>query len=149
MRLFRTRIMTLLTAWSLLIATSAAASNFTMRFGPPNLGTGGSNPIGIPPSILDVELTYVSQAGFETNLSVSPGLLFGYRNITKSGLYTSLGGGLVLSANGTGLGGYAAFGVDMFCGFMCFNAEFKQAVAVGPGYLLSPYALRIGGSVWF
>lgn len=130
-------------------APAATASNFTLRIGPPNLGTGGSNPVGLPPSGLDYELGYTFQSGLEMNLAISPGLLVGYRNTLGPGVYTSFGGGILISANGVGPGVYAAFGADVWCGWVCFNIEYKQTAGITSGSMISPYALRIGVSTWF
>lgn len=108
--------------------------------------------MGIPPSILDTELSYVSDKGFESSFAASPGLLFGQRSSSKKGPYVGAGGGLVINANGSGPGIYVSFGADIGCssgGGVCFHSEFKQAVGIGGGTLISPYALRIGASFWF
>ena len=123
------------------------ASSITLRLGPPGVGNGGPNPLGIPPSIVDMELTYLTKSGFETSLAAIPGLLFGFRTNAGPGLYASLGGGVLISANGVGPGMYAGFGSDFWCGWVCFNAEYKQAIGITTKHIIAPYALRVGISV--
>ncbi len=127
--------------------SSALGSAFTLRFGPPSAGNGGPNPLSIPPSGADVEASYVAKSGFETSLSVSPGILFGYRTNAGPGPYVSLGGGFVIDANGVGPGIYAGFGGDFWCGWVCFSAEVKQALGISEKHIVSPYALRVGASI--
>ncbi len=115
----------------------------TLRFGPPAVGTGGTNPVGIPPGILDAEIGYVTKSKWETNLSAAPGLFLGKR-IDFSGPYVSLGGGLVMSANGVGPGPYAAFGYDVGSGALRMNIEYKQAMGITEDGPINPYAVRIG-----
>jgi len=127
----------------LISGSTCFAGQLTLRLGPPSLGNGGTNPVGIPPGIQDVDVTYLTQNNFEMNFSVVPGLLFGKRSTHESGLYMSLGGGLVISANGVGLGPYAGFGWEVGKTFK-FNAEFKQSAGVTSAGLVTPYALRLG-----
>ena len=131
----------------LLFAGKGVAGDLTVHLGPPSIGNGGNNPLSIPPvNPIDYEFTYITDGGFETNLGISPGLLFGKRSEFSSGLYGAIGAGLVLDFNGTGPGVYTSVGGN-FGGDNSrfkFNVEFKQALAVAGGRLISPYAFRLG-----
>lgn len=129
--------------------TPVWAGSVTLRIGPAAVGGGGPNPVGIPPGPTDVELGYVSKSMYETNIAASPGLLFGKRWLGAQGFYLSGGGGIIVSRNGVGLGGYSAFGGDFGQGTLRFNAEFKQAIGFSSRVLISPYALRVGFSYFF
>ncbi|MCX6117965.1 MAG: hypothetical protein NT027_10515 [Proteobacteria bacterium] len=126
-----------------LIESKALSAPISLRFGPPGVGTGGTNPVGIPPSLADIEIGYVSANKWETNISAIPGLFIGKR-IDFKGPYMSLGGGLAISANGVGPGPYSAFGYDFGSGSFRFNAEYKQAIGLTSKGTINPYALRIG-----
>jgi hypothetical protein len=130
---------------TLLITQSltAIAGPLTLRMGPPGVGTGGTNPVGIPPSAQDLDISYVTKSGWETSLSVVPGLFLGKR-LDFKGPYMSLGGGVALSANGVGPGPYSAFGYDIGSGSFRFNIEYKQALGVTTSGIVAPYALRVG-----
>lgn len=131
------------TAWS---------SGVTLNLGPPALGRGGPNPVSIPPTPVDVGFIHVGGAkgNREISVSLSPGIfLWGYRINSGPGPYASFGGGLITSANGGALGVYSAFGWDMFCSAICFNAEYRQAIGLTSSPPLNPYALRIGASYWY
>jgi hypothetical protein len=122
------------------------AGTLTVHVGPASVGSGGSNPISIPPTNpLDYEFIWLTDNDFESNYAVSPGFLFGNRTRMES-LYVSLGGGLVIDANGTGPGIYSSLGYNT-TGNAGFNAEFKQALGFdfGTETVLAPYAVRIGG----
>lgn len=127
-----------------LLDGQAFAGALTLRLGPPSLGNGGTNPVGIPPSVVDVDVTWLTESHFEMNFSVVPGLLFGHRMTHDSGLYLSLGGGLIISANGVGLGPYSGFGWEVGNERVRLNAEVKQTLGVSADGLISPYALRLG-----
>lgn len=133
--------------WALAAAaTPAQASLLTVHIGPPAIGTGGSNPLSIPPTNpIEYEVSYVSASKFESNISLSPGLLFGYRAGDDRGLYFGMGGGLVISSNGTGPGVYSSVGYHIGESIK-FNIEFKQALgyALSSAHLVSPYAIRAG-----
>jgi hypothetical protein len=122
---------------------TANAGALSLRFGPPGVGTGGTNPVGLPPGPTDMELGYVTQSKWETSLSAVPGLFLGKR-IDFSGPYVSLGGGIAISANGVGPGPYSAFGYDLGSGAFRFNIEYKHAIGITQSGYVSPYALRIG-----
>jgi hypothetical protein len=121
------------------------ASTLYFRVGPPSVGNGGSNPMSIPPiNPVEWEFSYLSPSDFESNISLTPGLLFGQRGSLTSGMYVSLGGGLIIDANGAGIGPYASIGWES-SGTVKFNAEFKQAAGLASRVgLICPYALRIG-----
>lgn len=135
-----------------LLALAAAASTIVLHVGPPSLGTGGSNPISIPPTNpYEYELEYVSQGDWETNVSVVPGIFFGKRSRTQGGgSYVSFGGGYAIDANGNGPGVYSALGYDYGKG-IAWNFEIKQAIAYdfSKSTVVSPYALRIGAAFNF
>ena len=131
---------------ALLFATDAHALEIDVHIGPPGLGTGGSNPVSIPPvSPVDYEFEFVTQNDWETAISICPGLLFGHRTRSPTGLYVGTGGGLVIDANGSGPGIYGSLGYSAGKGLR-FNAELKQAagLAAGKSRIISPYALRLG-----
>ena len=128
-------------------ASPALAGSLTLRLGPPGAGNGGPNPLSIPPSLADVDITWVTARKMEFSLSVIPGLLIGQRWTTSEGLYVSGGGGLIISANGTGLGIYSAFGWEWKAGDVLINAELKQALGIAGAGLITPYALRVGAGL--
>ena len=104
---------------------NAHAGGYALRFGPPSVGRGGSNPLGIPPQVVDTQLAYVSKSKFEGSLSVT-GVFAGFRRDSSWGGYVSLGGGLALDANGTGLGVYSSFGIDFACSdLICASFEYS------------------------
>lgn len=123
----------------------AFAGELTVHIGPPSLGNGGSNPVSIPPvNPIEYEFIWLTDNDFESNIAVSPGLLFGNRS-ELGNLYFSLGGGLVINANGSGPGVYSSFGYSGD-GTLAFNAEFKQALGFdfSSETILAPYAIRLG-----
>jgi hypothetical protein len=114
--------------------------------GPPAIGSGGPNPLSIPPlNFREYEVTYVTASKFESNIAITPGLLFGTRFGEARGVYYGLGGGLVLSGNGGGPGVYSSIGLNVGETYK-FNIEYKQALGLvfGSGRLVSPYAVRLG-----
>ena len=130
------------------MSLKAAAQALTVHVGPPSIGSGGTNPVSIPPlNPIEYEVTYVTKGKFESNISLTPGLLFGYRAGETKGLYFGLGGGLVISGNGSGPGVYSSVGVNLGETYR-FNIELKQALgyALGSAKLVSPYAVRAGMS---
>lgn len=129
-----------------LITEPLQASGFAVRVGPPGIGRGGTNPITLGPT--DWQFEYISDSLLETHLSVT-GIFVGRRHPFSNGAYVSVGGGLPISANGTGLGVYSSFGVDLICGLVCFSAEYQQAVGISGSTIISPYAVRLGISSWF
>lgn len=134
----------------LLYSMPCMAGGIAIRFGPPAVGTGGSNPVAIPPASSDLGISYVTDKGTEFNLAAT-GLSVAARDKAKWGGYTSLGAGLAFSATGGGLGPYAAFGLEIACGGFigCFSAEYSQALGFGFGPVTSPSAVRFGVMKWF
>lgn len=133
-------------AFALGFTTAAAAGTLTIHAGPPSIGSGGTNPLSIPPfNPLEYEVTYVSKSNFESNISLTPGLLFGYRAGEAKGPYFGLGGGLVISVNGSGPGVYSSVGLNLGETYK-FNIEFKQALglSLSSSEIVSPYAVRAG-----
>lgn len=117
--------------------------------GPTGSGNGGSNPVSIPPiNPIEWKYNYLSDSGFETNVSISPGILFGGR-MGKGSTYVSVGGGFLFDANGYGPGAYASFGYvtgGNKSGWH-FNFEYMQTIgydADGDGGIISPSAARVG-----
>lgn len=127
---------------SLLFATESFAGTLTLRLGPGSVGNGGANPLGIPPGAADIELNWLSASNWETSLSVIPGLLLGKRQ-DFGNFYCSLGGGIVIDANGSGLGPYSAFGWESDTAVK-ISFEYKQAIGLTGNGIISPYALRMG-----
>ncbi len=137
-----TLILFLATATLLLRPQTAFAGLWMLRLGPPSVGTGGSNPLGIPPGAADMELSHVSASNWETSLSVVPGMLLGKRQ-DFGNFYVTMGGGLIINANGVGLGPYSAFGWESDGSFR-YGIEYKQALGLTKVGLISPYAIRAG-----
>lgn len=125
----------------------AEAGLLTFRFGPPSLGTGGSNPLGIPPGPQDIEVAWLSNSNWETSFSIVPGILIGKRQDIGN-FYVSGGGGIIINANGSGLGPYTAFGWES-AGTYRFSFEYKQALGFTSAGMISPYALRAGIGIAF
>ena len=126
------------------------AGGFAIRFGPPAIGSGGPNPVSIPPAVSDMGLSYITDKNLEFNFAAT-GLAVAVRDKSSWGGYTSLGGGAAWSVNGGGIGPYAAFGVELGCGgFLgCFSAELSQATGIGSSHMATPTALRLGIVKWF
>lgn len=127
----------------ILCASVAEAGPLTLRIGPAASGAGGTNPVGIPPGIQDLDFSYVSSGKWESSASIFPGLFLGKR-LEFGGPYVSLGGGLAISQNGVGPGPYSAFGWDIGSGTFRFNMEYKQAMGFTSSGVTGPYAVRIG-----
>lgn len=122
---------------------TALAGTFTLRLGPPSVGQGGANPLGIPPGSTDMEFAWITESQWETSFSVSPGFLIGKRH-KWDGLYVGIGGGLIISSNGVGLGPYTSFGWESSGSFLKYGIEYKQALGMASSGLVSPYAVRAG-----
>ncbi len=132
----------------ILLSNTLLAGELTLRLGPGSLGNGGTNPLGIPPSLVDADVTWLTSSNWETSVSIIPGIFVGKRSESAAGFYLGAGGGIVISANGGGLGPYAALGYSRGETFK-FNAELKQAIGVTSHGLVTPYAMRVGVSYDF
>ncbi|MDD9950681.1 MAG: hypothetical protein OXT67_03855 [Zetaproteobacteria bacterium] len=123
----------------------ACGGDLMLKLGPPGVGNGGPNPLSIPPaSLLDYEVSYLSSSDVEYSLSVVPGILVGVRHSNDSGVFAGVGGGLVISGLGSGLGGYYSVGYRSSTRPYAFEIDLKQAFGLGSGQLLTVYALRMG-----
>lgn len=125
---------------------AAAAATLSALLGPPSLGQGGSNPLSIPPgNPLDWQASYRSDEGREWMLSLVPGVYYGQR-WTKDRLTLGLGGGLLVGANGLGLGFYQSLGfaTPAFWKRYHFEAEYRQLIGYTNIGLEFPYTLRMG-----
>lgn len=131
----------LFTGFLLQASTAASAGEIIFKFGPPSLGQGGANPLGIPPGSTDIELTWRTESNWETSLSVSPGLTIGKRHDIDN-FYVGLGGGLIVDSNGVGPGAYSSFGWESSGSFFRYGIEYKQALGLASAGLISPSALR-------
>jgi hypothetical protein len=129
-------------------AGSSLASEIAIRLGPPAIGVGGTNPVSIPPSLLDAQFIYVTQRNLEFNVSVT-GFYVGRREKINGGASVALGAGFVLDANGSGPGIYSAFTYDFWCGWVCASTEYLQGVGLTNSGVVSPYSWRLGVSRWF
>lgn len=131
-------------------AAPARAGELTVHVGPPQVGSGGSNPVSIPPvNPLEYEVEYATNGGWEGSASVAPGLLIGRRSTEPgNGVYVSLGGGAILDANGAGPGAYASLGYDAGK-TVKYNVELKQAAGYDfqTRHYLTPYAIRMGVAI--
>ncbi len=124
----------------------AAAGSFELVLGPEQIGSGGSAPIFIPPvDPFQWAATWVTDGGFETMLSLCPGLVVGQR-FKSGGLFVSLGGGLIIDANGSGGGVYSTLGYESGGGSKGwhFIAEYTQGLGYKHGGYLAPSATRFG-----
>ena len=145
--MLRWRLKALIILWTTMPSSLASALGLALRFGPPAVGRGGPNPVGLPPSFVDTQIAVISKTGLEGNFSVT-GLFVGQRYENDWGGYVSVGGGIPISANGGGLGVYSAFGVDVNCGKFCFSAEYIRGLGLIGSGITQPYAIRIGALLW-
>jgi hypothetical protein len=127
---------------------AAFAKKWDFLIGPPSVGQGGSNPLSIPPfSPVDWQVTYINEDDREWSFSIVPGILYGQR-WTHENLYMSLGGGLIVSTGGLGVGGYHALGMEtepFWKNFRCVF-EYRQAAGIAADGPQFPYTVRIGVS---
>ena len=123
----------------------AHAARYGVFVGPPALGIGDPNPVTFV-SPVEYELHFVADNGLEFRAAII-GLSGGYRLSSEWGGYVSLGAGLVLDANGLGIGPSAAVGYDFFCVTVCATAEYFQATGISLSGMVAPYALRLGVSL--
>jgi hypothetical protein len=89
-----------------------------------------------------MEISYLSSSNWETSISIVPGILYGKRQDFNN-FYLTLGGGLIIDANGVGIGPYSAFGWESE-GTFRYGIEYKQALGITGSGLISPYAIRFG-----
>jgi|GEM_PF-2476050 len=127
-------------------ASEAQAARFGLFVGPAGFGSGDANPITFA-SPAEYEFQFASDGGLEIRAALI-GLTLGYRMRADWGGYASVGGGVLIDANGFGAGPAAALGYDFFCMVLCGSAEYVQMLGVGSRGLMSPYALRLGVSLW-
>lgn len=83
-------------------------------------------------------------------MSLVPGLLWGQRFYLDH-LYASLGGGVIVTPSGIGVGGHHAIGYqsDVFLNRMRFEMEYRQVIGIANYGLQFPYTLRLGVSYAF
>lgn len=141
----KTTLTTLYKILVVMLLHSRASAELIVHFGPVSVGRGGPNPLSIPPvNPVEYEFVWLSADRTEWSYGISPGLfLYGKRHEFGFGPYMSCGVGAVLSAQGLGPGLYSAFGWEK-CGWFCYNIEYKQALGIVAQQLVSPYAVRIG-----
>lgn len=125
---------------------AAHAHRYGLFVGPASVGNGDPNPVTFVNPI-EYEAQFVHDRGLEVRAAIL-GLYVGLRNRAKWGGYASLGTGLMLNANGLGAGLFGAVGYDFFCFKVCASADYFQAVGLGVGGYLAPYALRLGVTLW-
>lgn len=133
---------------ALLRATALEAKKWDIVIGPPSVGQGGSNPVSIPPlSPVDWQVSYVTDEEREWVFSVVPGLLYGQR-WTHENIYMALGGGLLVTTSGLGIGGYHAIGMESEPFMKNFRMvfEYRQALGIASDGPQFPYTVRIGVS---
>lgn len=131
---------------ALLLSPPLMARQFELLIGPPSLGQGGSNPVSIPPANpIDWQLTYINEEQREWVVSVIPGLLYGQR-WQKGSLYAALGGGILITSTGLGLGVHHAFGYEskVFWRSFRFITEYRQIMGISAYTLQFPYTFRLG-----
>ena len=127
--------------------SQVTAGQLTVQVGPPSIGMGGANPVSLPPlNPLEYAFIWIQENKSEWLFSIVPGLMYGKRMQLSDRFYTSLNVGLVINANGEGVGVGNAFGYSSgrFLGIFSFNAELRQTIAISRFRLISPYAIRIG-----
>jgi hypothetical protein len=139
---FTLKMLSLLALSIALPGSVTHAGALILKLGPAAVGNGGSNPLGIPPGPADMELAWISESNWETSVSVIPGLIVGKRH-EMGNYYVGIGGGIIIGANGVGLGPYSSFGWQSDGPFLV-SFEFKQALGFTKSGMISPYALRTG-----
>jgi hypothetical protein len=135
--------------WALILALAPGvleARTIHLLIGPPSLGQGGSNPVSIPPANpVDWQFTYVTDQNREWVVSLVPGLLWGQR-FYKGGFYAALGGGLLVTSSGLGLGVDHAYGYESspFLTRLRYQVEYRQVIGIGSYGWQFPYTFRMG-----
>lgn len=135
----------------------AQAGQWTLQVGPPSVGNGGSNPVGIPPGLVDIGFLHAGGDGERREIggALSPALLlWGYRQYLTSkeenGPYVAFGGAIVSAVIGLGPGVYTALGSNFGCALqrVCVHVDLRQTLGLSfAGTVMSPFALRVGITV--
>lgn len=134
-----------------LLSPEMQASTLHVLLGPPALGQGGSNPVSIPPvNPLDWQLAWVTDGQAEWVVSMVPGMLWGQR-FYNEGFYAAVGGGLLFTSSGLGVGVDHAYGYESgpFFKRTRFQVEYRQVIGVGNYGWQFPYSFRMGMSYAF
>jgi hypothetical protein len=129
-----------------LVPGALTAGTLHVLIGPPSIGQGGSNPVSIPPaSPVDWQFTYVTDSKREWLVSLVPGLLWGQRFYAE-GFYAALGGGLLVTSSGPGVGVNHAYGYEskLFLTSFRYQVEYRQVIGVGNYGWQFPYTFRMG-----
>lgn len=132
-----------------MLAGTARAGSMTVSIGPEQVGNGGAFPMAMPPNDpYQWGFTVVTDGGFETTLSLCPGIVFGYR-FKVDGLYVAAGGGIIIDANGVGAGPYSSFGYTSGGGTagVHFTASYTQALGYSARRYYAPSVMRFG-AIW-
>jgi hypothetical protein len=122
------------------------AKTLHVLIGPPSIGQGGSNPVSVPPANpVDWQFTYVTDQNREWLVSLVPGLLWGQR-FYQGGFYAALGGGLLVTSSGLGVGVDHAYGYEsrLFLKHFRYQVEYRQVIGVGNYGWQFPYTFRMG-----
>lgn len=122
------------------------ARTLHVLIGPPSIGQGGSNPVSVPPANpVDWQFTYVTEQNREWLVSLVPGLLWGQR-FYKEGFYAALGGGLLVTSSGLGIGVDHAYGYESgpFLKRFRYQVEYRQVIGIGNYGWQFPYTFRMG-----
>lgn len=130
---------------------SAFAGRLSALLGPPSLGQGGSNPISVPPANpLDWQLSWLTDKDQEFMLSVIPGFFYSQR-WRKDQFAIGFGGGLLISANGPGVGLSQSLHWEStpFWTNWRLEAEYRQVIGVTEIGAEFPYAIRFGTGYQF
>ena len=131
-----------------LLTRHSTGAEAELKIGPPGIGSGGTNPTGIPPTALDLDFAYLTDDQWQYSFSVGPGFLVGKR-YTKGNLFAGVGMGLIISVNGAGVGPYTSLGwTKALTTSFTMVVEAKQAIGFpffgSSDHIVMPYALRVG-----
>jgi len=138
---------------SLFLVVARKKWEASVLVGPPTLGSGGSNPIGIPPvSAAEYELTLTTKSRWHFRLGLTPHIAAAGRMFKlKYGFETAVGASIVNSLHGYGPGIFSVFGWSSPCAFkrLCFSAQYIQDVGLSltQWQITAPFAVRMG-LVW-